>query len=447
MDIGIFGARGVPSTYGGYETFLTTLAPALVERGHSVTVYCRADATGGTQTWRGVQCKVLPSIAGKNSSTLSHGLTSSIAAFRAHHDVVLAVNVANAAFCGAMVAGGASVVLNTDGQEWARDKWGPMARRVFRLSAKVSRRCATALITDSAEMCRIYSSEFSAPSTVIPYCAPDSDWSPSTAPLKARGLKPAEYFVIAGRHNPETQLDTVAAAYAASNTAVPLVVLGVANYDSSVTRNLVELASKDPRIVLVGHVDDRHEYFDLVHHASAYLHGHTVGGTNPALVEAMAVGARIAAADNAFNRETLGEAGEYFTAGSAECIQLLQNIENETDRCRAMWRARARARSVARFSKRDVIDAYESILASAANSNHKRNISIQTMWTDLSHGERSPDGTKPDDALFGDDTSLEVLPEEIVIDLTDSKASRPMEISEPAVTLPSREATEADEQR
>ena len=69
------------------------------------------------------------------------------------------------------------------------------------------------------------------------------------------------------------------------------------------------------------------------------------------------------------------------------------------------------------------------------------------MWTDLSHGERSPDGTKPDDALFGDDTSLEVLPEEIVIDLTDSKASRPMEISEPAVTLPSREATEADEQR
>ena len=111
MDIGIFGARGVPSTYGGYETFLTTLAPALVERGHSVTVYCRADATGGTQTWRGVQCKVLPSIAGKNSSTLSHGLTSSIAAFRAHHDVVLAVNVANAAFCGAIVAGGASVVL------------------------------------------------------------------------------------------------------------------------------------------------------------------------------------------------------------------------------------------------------------------------------------------------------------------------------------------------
>ena len=96
LSVGVYGARGIPSTYSGYETFLTTLLPELVDRGMNVTMYCRAEEGMGNSTWQGVRRSVLPSIGGKNTSTLSHGLVAAVASRRARHDVVLVVNVSKA---------------------------------------------------------------------------------------------------------------------------------------------------------------------------------------------------------------------------------------------------------------------------------------------------------------------------------------------------------------
>ena len=128
LSIGVYGARGVPSTYSGYETFLSTMLPQLVERGHDVTMYCRRSDGFEPTDWKGVHRRVLPDLSGKTTSTLSHGLLAALAARRARHDVVLVVNVANAAYCAIGRFTGQPTVLNTDGQEWKRGKWGRVAR-------------------------------------------------------------------------------------------------------------------------------------------------------------------------------------------------------------------------------------------------------------------------------------------------------------------------------
>ena len=182
LDIGVYGARGVPSTYSGYETFLTTLLPELVRQGDSVTIYCRPGDGVDSTPWEGVQRRVLPAIPGKNLNTLSHGLVAGLAARAARHDVLLVVNVANAPFCLIGHRTGQPVVLNTDGQEWLRDKWGGVARSVFKGSARIARHCATSLIADCDAMAELYRTEFGAESTVIPYCIPTRHLDARTPP-------------------------------------------------------------------------------------------------------------------------------------------------------------------------------------------------------------------------------------------------------------------------
>lgn len=390
LDIGVYGVRGVPSTYSGYETFLTTLLPELVRMGDEVTVYCRPGEAMTNDDWEGVHRKVLPAIPGKNLNTLSHGAVAAVAARLARHDVVLAVNVANAPFCLIGRATRQPVVLNTDGQEWLRDKWGPLARSIFHRSARIAGRCATALIADCDAMAAVYREEFAADSTVIPYCIPSRTWTPDPATPRRFGLEPYGYVVVAGRHNPENNVDRVAEYYASSDLTQPLVVLGAANYDSPVTARVKALADTDPRIIMLGHISDRDTFFDLQHHASVYVHGHSVGGTNPALVEAMAAGARICAHDNPFNRETIGTGGSFFRLGppmadpskraASDIVEVLRDMLAASRPDADVQRDRARLRAADRFATKTVVDAYRELLAAAART-RRGTVSIPTLWS------------------------------------------------------------------
>lgn len=380
LNIGVYGARGVPSTYSGYETFLTTLLPELVRRGDEVTIYCRPGDGMDNSDWQGVHRKVVSAIPGKNLNTLSHGLTAGLAARRNRHDVLLVVNVANAPFCLIGRRTGQPVVLNVDGQEWLRDKWGPLARAIFKGSARIAHRCATSLIADCAAMGEVYRDEFGADSTVIPYCVPALEWTPDPEAPRRHGLEPGRYLLIAGRHNPENNLDRVAEVLSASTLDIPLVVLGTANYDSPVTRRLQELAAGDPRIRPLGHVGDRHEFFDLIHHAAVHLHGHSVGGTNPSLIEAMGAGGRICALDNVFNRNTLGDAGRYFTLDPANLVEVLTELLAEPTEDDRQSRKAAVARVAEEFSAELVVDAYRELLLAAADT-PRGTVNIATHWS------------------------------------------------------------------
>ncbi len=379
LDIGVFGARSIPSTYSGYETFLTTLLPELVARGHRVTMYCRRGETDGTGDYLGVRRVLLPAIPGKQWNTLSHGLIASLRARTEQHDVVFAVNVANAPFCAFHRFTNRPVVLNTDGQEWLRGKWGAAGRMFFKSSARVAGHCATALVSDCEAMADVYRDEFHAQSTVIPYCVPALDLRKETGVLDRVGVTPREYFIVGARLNPENNVDTIAEAYSRSSLPLPLLVLGAANYDSPVAAHLNDIAAHDERIRVLGHVDDRSEFFQLLGAARSYLHGHSVGGMNPSLVEAMHAGAYIAALDTPFNRETLGSAGRYFTLDSLAGV--LGEVLAESDETACDRRCDAQSRAAARYSVAAVVDGYEELLISAAVSPSRGPVVVPTRWS------------------------------------------------------------------
>lgn len=380
MDIGIYGARGIPSTYSGYETFLTVLLPELAARGHEVTIYCRRDESSEESDYLGVRRVLLPSIKSKQLDTLSHGFLSSLRARFARHDIVFVVNVANAIFCLLARVSGQRTVLNTDGQEWLRGKWGHAARGFFRLSAHIAGIGSSALVSDSREMRRIYLQTFRANSTVIPYCwtqiLGNDDGSDMTI-----SDPPQDYFLIAGRLVPENNIDRVAEAYCRSNVTTPLIILGEANYDSPVKRRLDELAASCPKIILAGHISNRSEFARLVSQASIYLHAHSVGGINPSLIEAMGTGARILALDTAFNREALGAAGDYFHNFQTELPELFKILQSESDAARNSQRQAAMDRARCAFGRAHVVDAHEALFFEVLRKRPWRRTVIETRWS------------------------------------------------------------------
>ncbi|MFE0510985.1 DUF1972 domain-containing protein [Streptomyces sp. NPDC058964] len=388
LDLGVFGARGIPSTYSGYETFLTVLLPELAARGHQVTMYCRPGEVEQAPSYQGVKKVFLPAIASKQLSTLSHGALSALAARHAQHDVVLVVNVANAGFCLLSRLTGQHIVLNTDGQEWLRGKWGRAARAYFRGSARIARWSASALIADGIGMRDIYERQFKAESTVIPYCWTEIGHEERPEASDSLGVSPYGYFLIAGRLIPENNIHRVARSYLASGVRTPLVVLGAANYDSPVTRELRELADKDSRLILGGHISDRAAYATMVRLARAYFHTHSVGGINPSLLEAMGCGARIIALETVFNREALGEAGEYFSDFDHELPALMRRLDDRStvdDELRTL----AVKRAGGRFSLGQVTDAYERLLMTVARSRRWRRTALETQWAEKNAGREA----------------------------------------------------------
>lgn len=410
LDIGVFGARGIPSTYGGYETFLTVLLPELAARGHRVTMYCRRGESRA-RDYRGVSRVVLPAIDTKQLSTLSHGLVAGARSRLARHDVVLSVNVANAPV-GLLLRGtGQRVVMNTDGQEWLRGKWGTAAQSYFRLSARMAGLSASALVSDSEAMRIIYRDDFGADSTVIPYCWTELDSDLGQSCIDDLGLSRGRYFLVAARLNPENNVDRVVEAYVRSRATAPLVVLGAANYQSPVARRIERLASENSGVKVVGHVGDRAGYAALVRGARAYVHAHSVGGINPSLLEAMGCGARVFALSTPFNREALGDGGSYFD-DFEQLAQLLIRADaagpGDEPADDHHLRACAAARARLLFSRRRVADAYEALLLEVAHRPWWRKTTMPTAWSSPAEPCRADGLTLVDLTVYGESSDREM---------------------------------------
>jgi glycosyltransferase involved in cell wall biosynthesis len=381
MKIGVFGARVIPSTYSGYETFLTCLLPELVSRGHEVTMYCRAGWVE-QKDYEGVRLVSLPGIESKQLSTLTHGMLASVVSRFRRHDAILAVNVANAPYCAMLRLTGQRVALNTDGQEWLRGKWGAAARRYFKLCARYASHTSSALVSDCNEMKRIYFDDFKAPSVVIPYAHRVAARAVPERDLTQFSVEANQFVMVAARLNPENNVDRVAEAFSRSGLACPLLVLGTSNYASEVSTRLKEIAAMDPRIRIVGHVGDRAAFAALQRAAIAYIHGHSVGGMNPSLLEAMSVGARIVALDTPFNREVLGDAGTYFELDSAS--RAFDALASELRSTSDELRRQSSERAMKVYSLDEVADAYELLLTEiAALASSRDRASLRTEWDDM----------------------------------------------------------------
>jgi glycosyltransferase involved in cell wall biosynthesis len=319
---GMWGMNVPGRAFAGFESAFSIVGPRLVEAGHEVVIYCRKhEYPAGTRIPQhlGVRLVYVPSWGGKNFSGVLATFFSLVHALLFERlDVFFFVNVGMGHHCALARLFGRKVVLNVDGLDWRRDKWGRLAKAYFYSAAQMAVRVCTRLVTDAEGMRTFYRDHFGVESTMIAYGA---EVAPSRAPERVReaGVMPGEYFLIVSRLIPENNLELMFEGYLAAGTTTPLLVVGSANYDSPFHRRLADLAEQSGgRIRFTGHVHDQALLQELWCNARAYLHGHCMGGTNPALLRAMGHGVRVLAHDNVFNREVLADAGLFFPDDPAE---------------------------------------------------------------------------------------------------------------------------------
>lgn len=360
--IAILGSRGYPSTYGGYETAVRFIARDWVERGIKVTVYCR-ERENNLRSWNsaGVLCRWTPGIENKSFSTLTYGLTSHADAAHRSFDAALVLNIANGFFLPMLRGAGIGTALNTDGIEWKRDKWGTVARKVFLAGARASARYADVLVADSRGIADIWQEKFGVESTYIPYGAPVVN-SAGEGRVRAIGLEPGTYALVVARLIPENNVDLTLDALEIG-AQFPLVVVGDANYSSPIVGRLNRLQERG-LVRWLGHVSDQELLTQLWSNSGVYIHGHSVGGTNPALLQALGAGAPTIALDTVFNREVVANEEQLYPCDPVELGNLTRRILTEPE-LRSRWSALGKKKVAERFSWSDVSEQYLDALERA----------------------------------------------------------------------------------
>lgn len=355
----MLGSRGIPHTYSGFEAFLGELAPRLVARGHQVTVYCRRSMfKDRPSSYRGVHLIYLPNIETKTLSTPTHTLLSMMDMLFRKVDVALVVNVANAFHCTIPRLLGKQVAINVDGVEWKRGKWSGIGKKYFYWNAKcVGKICPKGVVTDAYEMRRIYMEEFATPSVCIAYGA-NIEGSTHPEVLREYGLEPYEYYLIASRMVPENNPDLIVQAFERVQTDRLLVVAGGANYRSEFECRLKR--TKDRRVRFLGHVHNAEHVKELHCNAYAYIHGHSMGGTNPALLKALGYGNCILALRTPFNSEVVRDYGIFFERDPEDLARKIQDLENHPEMV-AEYRRRAPERIREAYTWEKITDQYEEL--------------------------------------------------------------------------------------
>ncbi len=308
MKVAMVGTRGVPARYGGFETAVEEVGRRLVERGHEVVVYCRQP---GAETFEGMQRVVLPAVRHRVFETLSHSFLSSLHAARNRPDVAFLFNAANSPVLPILHAARIPVAVHVDGLEWKRSKWSGTGRKYYLTAEGLSVAWADALIADAKGIADYYEAKFATGTELIAYGAPQLPAADEAA-LVEQGLTPHGYHLVVARTEPENHVDLIVEAYRASSAALPLVVVGGVVYETEYQRRLSEAMASDARIRSLGTVHDQDFLNSLYAGAYTYMHGHSVGGTNPSLLRAMGAGTSVVAMRNVFNHEVLGGSGFLF---------------------------------------------------------------------------------------------------------------------------------------
>lgn len=361
MKLAILGTRGIPANYGGFETFAEELSVRLAARGHEVTVYCRPRYVPKTlTTYKGVRLRSLPTLSHKYLDTVIHTMLASAHATGVGYDAVLVCNAANAFSCGWPRLAGTRVALNVDGIERKRRKWNALGRAWYLVSERLATWFPNAVVTDALVIQQYYETRYHTASTFIPYgCSVGRDAGRET--LDRFGLTPDGYFLYVSRLEPENNAHAVIAAYEQTTVPQRLVVVGDAPYAREYIRSLHDAAS--PRVLFTGAVYGQ-GYRELQSHALAYIQATEVGGTHPALVEALGFGNCVLANDVAEHREVVGDAGLFFDARTPSTLAtLLTQMATRPDMVEN-YRHRAIARARAHYSWDRVTDQYEELLTS-----------------------------------------------------------------------------------
>ena len=374
MKIGILGTRGIPANYGGFETFAEECGAGLAARGHHVTVYGRPRyVPRGLRRHRNVDLVVLPTLPWKYTDTVVHTFFSVVHALFRRFDVILICNAANSIFAWIPRMFGVPVAVNVDGIERLRHKWNLLGKAYYLVSEYFSVWFPTVIVTDARVIEGYYQKRYGASSVFIPYGALTE--KPKTrAALEVLGLEPGGYFLYVSRLEPENNADRVIRAFEKVRTSRRLVVVGDAPYARDYIRKLK--STRDARVLFPGAVYGQ-GYRELQANACCYIHATEVGGTHPALIEAMGFGNVVVANGTPENAEVLAEAGILYRKNDDEDLaRILQEINDDPGQHLPLKLA-ARARVQAEYSWHDVVIRYEQLFAGLAPNVRRPTSDIQ----------------------------------------------------------------------
>lgn len=357
LSIGILGTRGIPNHYGGFEQFAQYLSLGLHERGHDVYVYNSSRHPYQEEEWNGVH--IIPRkdpehIIGTAGQFL-YDLNCINDSRKRNFDILLHLGYTSDSIWHWRWPRKTIHLMNVDGMEWKRSKYNKASRRFLRWAEALAARHSQVLIADSPRMQEYFSTTYGKRPEFIPYGTEPFTAVDAGVPGKHR-LTPSKYFLLVARMEPENNIEMIVRGYLAAQHEFPLLVLG--NTGNKFGSYLVN-AYRHPSVLFAGSVYDQVELNNLRYYSARYFHGHSVGGTNPSLLEAMACGCSIAAHDNVFNKSVLQEDADYFS--TAEHIATLINRPPDAvlDQHRRLINME-KTRSV--YSREKNIDDYERLM-------------------------------------------------------------------------------------
>ncbi|PFG15648.1 glycosyltransferase involved in cell wall biosynthesis [Propionicimonas paludicola] len=358
----ILGTHGVPAGYGGFETAAEAVARYLVGNGWRVVVYCQEPDHGQgviTDEWEGIERVRIPIARDGWLGTAQFDLVSIRHAAR-HRDVCLTFGYNTAVFNLRQKLAGIPNVINMDGIEWSRARWGKFRQAILWTNERIACWIGDELIADHPEIEVYLRGRARAEKiTTITYGAPLVT-AADPAPLTELGLNPGGYLTLIARPIPENSILELVHGFSARPRPVDLVILG--DYGDDPYHQAVRAAASD-QVHFPGAIYDPQVTQAVRFHSVGYLHGHTVGGTNPSLVEALGAGNPVVAHDNPYNRWVAQDAALYFSdvAGADQAITRLTSEPGLADALRSA----ARARHAAEFTWEHVAGQYEQLLLAA----------------------------------------------------------------------------------
>ena len=379
MKIAILGTRGIPANYGGFETFAEELSCRLVQNGHAVVVYGRTNNIRHTGSeYKGVRLVLLPTIPHKYFDTVAHTFLSVWHVLFQDVDVVLICNSANSIFSFIPRLAGKKTVVNVDGLERKRAKWNWVGRTYYLLSEWLSTFLPNAMVTDAKSIAQYYLRRYGKHSYFIPYGADDRRLS-SQAALERIGLEPEGYFLYVTRFEPENNPLLVVRAFEQVQTGKKLVIVGDAPYARDYIQELK--STSDPRILFPGAIYGA-GYRELLSHAFCYIHATEVGGTHPALIEAMGCGRCVLYLDTVENREVAGDTALPFQKSPEDLAAKIHAVlGNPGLREEQQTRARDRVRNHYRWDQ--VTLEYERLFRELLGQSNPQQLSMNRENSEL----------------------------------------------------------------
>ena len=359
MRIAITGTRGIPNRYGGFEQFAQRLSTGLAARGHEIWVYNTRHHPYKKKVYRGVGIvsKTSPEKLLGPPANYLYDFACLRDATRRHADIVLECGFASAApVYPCLNLKRTRLVTHMDGMEWKRTKWGGHTRKIIRKSIIKTIRYSDALVCDHPEMFKFYAMNYGLQPVYIPYGADILKDLDKTV-LEAFNLEAGRYFLVIARLEPENNIRTIIQAYLKAYLDEPLIVVG--DHSGKYGRQIKHEFKNEGRVIFTGGIYHEESLDNLRHFSKALIHGHSVGGTNPSLLEAMAAGAWIIAHDNPFNRYILGEDSLYFKSKDT-LTRVLQESGYRISSCQEMIsHNREKIRTL--YQWEDIIRKYEKL--------------------------------------------------------------------------------------